>query len=133
MSLSKVKKILKKFLYLLLFSLVYVGIGYVIGILISNRFDYALQEVLSYEGLILLIIGILFSMKGNPSGSSISGVGQNNANAMSFYDLEVTRLERESNPYHKDFLKNNIVVFAFSNLSIILGGILIIASTMIFF
>jgi len=133
MSLSKVKKILKKFLYLLLFSLVYVGIGYVIGILISNRFDYALQEVLSYQGLILLIIGILISMKGNPSGASISGIGQNNANAMSFYDLEVTRLEREANPYHKDYLKNNIVVFAFSNLSIILGGILIIASVMIFF
>jgi hypothetical protein len=73
------------------------------------------------------------SMKGNPSGTSFSGIGQKNVNAISNLDLEVTRMEREINPYHKDYYKNNIVEFAFGNLTVLLGGVLLIISSIIFF
>jgi ABC-type multidrug transport system fused ATPase/permease subunit len=127
------KKILKKILFLLLFSILYLAIGYVAAILISNQFHYKLQDVMFMVGFLLFIIGILMSMKGNPSGTSFSGIGQKNVNAISNLDLEITRMEREIKPYHKDYYKNNVVEFAFDNLTFLLGGVLIIISSIIFF
>jgi cell division septal protein FtsQ len=127
------KRILKKILFLLIFSILYLAIGYVAAILISNNFHYKLQDVLFLVGFLLFLLGILMSMKGNPSGTSFSGIGQKNVNAISNLDLEVTRMEREINPYHKDYYKNNIVEFAFSNLTVLLGGVLLIISSIIFF
>lgn len=124
---SKLKIFLKKTILLLVFSLIYFVIGYLAALLISKQFNYSLQTVMSYEGIALIIIGILTSMKGNPSGVDFSGIGQNNENGISFSNLETTRLERENNPYYKDYFKNNIVQFVFGNLAILIGGILIIA------
>ena len=127
----KIKKLLKKILFLLIYSLIFFGIGCVVAIAISNRFNYKLQDVMSYEGLILILIGILFSMKGSPSGTNFNGIGLSNENAISFQNLEVTRQERESNTYYKDFFKNNVVELAFSNLTFILSGIIMVAFVMI--
>lgn len=127
------KRIFKKILFLLIFSILYLAIGYVAAILISNHFHYKLQDVLFLVGFLLFLLGILMSMKGNPSGTSFSGIGQKNVTAISNLDLEVTRMEREINPYHKDFYKNNIVEFAFSNLTVLFGGVLLITSSIIFF
>lgn len=124
---SKLKNFFKKAILLIVVSLIYFVIGYLAALLISNQFNYSLQTVMSYEGIILIIIGIFASMKGNPSGVDFSGIGQSNENGISFSNLETTRLERENNPYYKDYFKNNIVKFAFGNLAILLGGILIIA------
>lgn len=128
----ELKETFKKALFLLLFSLIYLGIGIVAAILISNKFDYNMQDVMAYEGLIILVIGIMMSMKGNPSGASISRMGSTDANLSSYLNNEIVRQEREINPYHKAFLKNNVVEFAFSNLSFILGGIFIILFCLIF-
>lgn len=87
---------------------------------------------MTYEGIILVVIGILMSMKGNPSGISISGMGTNNANITSYLNNEILRQEREMNPYYKDFFKNNVVKFAFGNVTLILGGIFIFAFSAIF-
>lgn len=65
-------------------------------------------------------------MKGNPSGINLNGIGQSNENGISFQNLEVTRLEREAKPYYKDYFNNNVVKFAFSNLTFILGGIFLV-------
>jgi ABC-type multidrug transport system fused ATPase/permease subunit len=127
------KRILRKILFLLIFSILYLAIGYVAAILISNHFHYKLQDVLFIVGFLLFLLGILMSMKGNPSGTSFSGIGQKNVNAISNLDLEVTRMEREINPYHKDYYKNNVVEFAFGNLTFLLGGVLIITSSILFF
>lgn len=129
----KIKKLIKKILLLLLFSLVYMGIGFIVAILISNRFDYNLQDVMTYEGFILILIGIALSMKGNPSGMNLNGIGQSDDNALSYLNYEVTRQDRESNPNYKDYFKSNVVVFAFSNLTFILGGIFIIILAAKFF
>ena len=128
----KLKKNFKKALFLLLFSLIYLGIGFIVAILISNKFSYNLQDVMTYEGLIIILIGILMSMKGNPSGISISRIGNNDASMTSYLNNEITRQEREINSYHKDYFKNNVVEFAFSNLAFILGGIFIITFGAIF-
>ena len=128
----KLKKILKNLLFLLLFSLIFLGIGYIIAILISHRFNYLLRDVMFCESFIWIMIGTMMSMKGNPSGTNFNGIGNSNVNAISFRDLEVTRMERESKPYYKDFLRNNVVEFAFGNLTFILGGIFMIVFCILF-
>lgn len=128
----KVKLFLKKLFLLLLFGLIFFAVGSVIAILIANKFNYKLQDTMFYEGLILFVIGLLMSLSGNPSGISINGIGQSNENGVSYINLETTRVEREMNPYYKNYFRNNMVKFAFSNLTFIIGGIFIIAFSIIF-
>lgn len=129
---TKFKKVMNNAIFLILFSLIYLGIGYIVAILISNKYNYNLQDIMTYEGLIIILIGILMSMKGSPSGISISGMGNNDATITSYMNNEFTRQEREINPYHKDYFKNNVVKFSYSNLTFILGGSFIIAFGAIF-
>ncbi len=117
---------LRKALFLLLFSLVFSGIGYLLAILISHQFNYNLQDVLFCEGIFFIMIGAFMSMKGNPSGANFNAVGQNDAQFIAYQNNEVTRVEREITNYHKNFLKNSIVEFRFSGLTMILCGAFII-------
>jgi hypothetical protein len=117
---------IRKTLFFLVCSLILSGVGYFIATLISNQFDLKLQEAMFVEGLIVIIIGALSSIKGNPSGSSIQGFGQGNAQYGSILHLEVTRMERESTNYYKNFLKQSVAEFALSNITIIMCGIFII-------
>ena len=126
------KGIIKKALFLLLLSLIYLGIGIVVAILIAKRFDNNLQDVMTCEGLLVIVVGALMSMKGNPSGVNISNFGTNSANMTSFLDNEVTSLERKNNPYNKDYFRNNVIEMAFGNLVFLIGGSLIFLFSIIF-
>ena len=128
---AKFKVILRKILFAMLYSLILFGLGFVAAILISNGFDYNLVDVLSYEGLIFIIIGILVSMKGGPSGASINAMGQSDPNAMIYRNLEVARIERENTPYHKNFLRNSIVEFGIGRIALIVSGVFILISTLL--
>lgn len=120
------KSVAKSAMLSVLFSLIILGIGYVIAVLIANRSGYQLQDVLFVEGIIVIAIGLMLSMKGNPSGVSLQGLGQQNANQTASWNLEVTRIERDNTSYYKNFLQHSVLEFAFSNLVITLGGLLII-------
>ncbi|HBI72280.1 MAG TPA: hypothetical protein DEG06_00155 [Lachnospiraceae bacterium] len=123
---QKIGRYMKEAAKLLIFSIIYLVIGFVIALIISSRFNNNIWDILAYEGIALLIIGFLISMKGNPSGLNINGIGHDNANINSFLSNEVTRQEREYKPYYKDFIKNNVVEFAFTNITLILGGIFLL-------
>ena len=123
---QKIGRYMKVATKLLIFSIIYLVIGFVIALIISSRFNNNIWDILAYEGIALLIIGFLISMKGNPSGLNINGIGHDNANINSFLSNEVTRQEREYKPYYKDFIKNNVVEFAFTNITLILGGIFLL-------
>lgn len=125
--------IVKRVFFMALWSLVYVGLGFGIAVLISSRSKYNLQDAMSMEGLILVIVGILMSMKGNPSGADISRAGQKDFLNTSYYNFEITRQERENKPFHKEFLNNNIVEFAFGRLTLIFGGISLLVASVVFF
>ena len=122
-----------KFVILIvLYSLIFLVVGYLAGVVISNGFNYKLQDVMFIEGLIVVIIGALFSMKGNPSGISLQGLGQNDAQYRANENLEVIVRERESTNYYKNFFKHSVVELAFSNITIIIGGALIILFSAIY-
>ncbi|MEG0691849.1 MAG: hypothetical protein RR444_02080 [Oscillospiraceae bacterium] len=129
---AKFKKVLKKILFLLLFSIIILGIGYLIALIISTSAKSSMSDIMCYEGILAVIIGVFLCMKGNPSGLSISGMGQSNPQYISFQNLEVTRIEREQHPYYKDFFKNAVVEFAFSGVTIILSGIFMLIISLLY-
>ena len=120
-------------LKIMVFSVVCVGVGYLVAILIARISKLGLQDALFYEGLIIIMLGLMLSMKGNPSGANLQGLGQQSAQQISSWNLEVTRIERNKTNYYRDFLKHSIVDFAFGNLALMLGGVLIIMISIVFF
>ena len=128
---AKIKKIINRLLILLLFSLILYGIGILAGGLIANNTNKKMYDILTYEGVLLIVIGIFMSMKGSPSGTNFNGIGSENAQGISYLNLEATRLERETKPYHKEYFKNNILHFSFYNIVFILSGLLLIATCLI--
>lgn len=122
---TKVSKILKRLVIILVFSLILLGVGYIIALLISNQFGYNLPDVIFYEGLIVTIIGLLLTMKGNAAGLSFGGNGPSYINSLSYIFLETTKPEGEDISYHKEIF-NNTVRFGLSNFTFLLGGIFLI-------
>ena len=118
----------KKALIFLLCSLIVLGIGTLIALLISQKFNYKMQDVMINESFAVIGIGILLSLKGRPSGLNLQGAGQSNENAVLYKHLEVTRLEdemeRNSPDYYKNFFTRSVFEFALTNITFILGGLL---------
>lgn len=119
---SKFKGILLFFLY----SLVFLGIGYLIAILISGNSNYSLQDVMFFEGILSIVIGLMLSMKGNPSGVSLHALGRKDAQYISNENLEASKMERTSTNYYKNFLKHSIIEFTHSSLVLVISGIFLI-------
>lgn len=54
------------------------------------------------------------------------GLGDKTSQYSEHTDLEVTRQERESTEYFKNFTKHSIVKLTFNSLTIVFGGIIMI-------
>lgn len=117
---------IKLALLALLFSFIFLGIGYLIALYISGQNNSNLKDTLFGVGLFVTIFGLLLSMKGNPSGGSLTGMGMLYGQYSAAWNLEVTRVERDSTNYYRDFLKHSVVELAFGNITIILSGIMMI-------
>ncbi len=122
-----VQKIILSFLY----SLIYLAIGLLLAFLIFYIKDFHLVDILSVEGIILVLIGLLMTLKGNPSGINISNIGSENSAQTSFVDNEITAVDRNSRPYQNGFFKNNIVEFGFGNITILLGGVWLVLAALL--
>jgi hypothetical protein len=130
---NKIKLFLVRGVFSVIFGLILMGIGIGVAILIANKSSNSLPDVMFMEGIVVLVIGILASMKGNPSGGNISRVGMNNPNLVNFMDLETTRIERETTNYYDEFRKHAIVEFGFSSITLIFGGVFLILVSILFF
>ena len=75
------------------------------------------------EGLIMIFVGIATSISGDPMGTSLQALGENNAQYMAIANLEVSKMEKK-----KSNVKRNIA-FALSTFSLLIGGILSIIVT----
>lgn len=121
------KGFLKKALYLLLFSILLTGIGYLIAMVISHFGNIKMGNVLCYEGLAVLILGLFMSMKGNPNGVNLNVMGAgNNSQYIAQMNVDVTAEEQKITNYHENFKRNGVVEFCFSNITICLAGILLL-------
>lgn len=88
--------------------------------LISITTSYLFGDILFVEGLILLCIGFMLSVKGNPMGLSMQGLSQLNSQYMANENLETTKIERN---ILEDSVKNDIK-FYISNIVLIIGGVI---------
>ncbi|MGI6707125.1 MAG: hypothetical protein ACOX6S_13180 [Clostridia bacterium] len=120
--------IMKDILLVLFYSLILAVIAYVVAIPISRYFHATMQDATFYEGLVMVLIGIMLSSNPNAAGLNPWGMGwkifpyQANDNV----HLQLKRVEKEFTNNYKHFIQHPIGDYAFSGITILLGGILII-------
>lgn len=113
---SQISSLIKCFIWGIIWSIILVLIG--LGIV---RFTtYNLKDILFIEGIILVILGVSSFLGGNPTGLSLQGLGQTNAQYIANANLEVTRMEKEKTNTIKNF-KASI-----STVSLVIGGVICI-------
>lgn len=126
----KIKFILKKILYQLLLTTILVGIALLVSLLISHLLHISIQKILSYEGVIFFLIGILLSPSGNHSNFNLQGLGQQDVSIFKLTELETTRIEQEIkrkfSDYYKNFFKFNVIKVLISNITFLLVGTILL-------
>ncbi len=86
--------------------------------MIVNFTSYSLKDVLFVEGIVLVALGALSSIGGNPKGLSLQALGQDNAQYVANANLEVTKMEKQM---HHNNIKTNLRS-SFNIISLIIGG-----------
>jgi hypothetical protein len=119
---DKCKRFLLKLLIMSVIGLLYAGIGFVIALWIANRNQYKLQDVAFSIGILIMILGFFMMMKGNPSGGGMSGWGSKNVTAISEWNLEILRQEREDTGYYRNFRNHAVMELTFNRFTFVLGG-----------
>ena len=111
---NRISLVIKSFLW----GIAWFGVAVLIGFIITKVTAYKnFENILFIEGIILVFVGILASISGDPMGLSMQGLGQNSAQYSASANLEVTKMEREKSNRKLD------VALAVSTFSLILGGV----------
>lgn len=114
---SQIKSLIKCVVWGIIWSIILV----LIGLGIVNFTTYNLKDVLFIEGIILVILGVSSFLGGNPTGLSLQGLGQTNAQYIANANLEVTRMEKEKTTPIKNNFKASI-----NTVSLVMGGVICI-------
>ena len=104
----------------ILFGVIWSIILVLIGIVIVKFNNFSLKDVLFIEGVAVAISGAFSFISGNPSGISLSSLGQDNAQYIATANLETSKIEKQKNNMKTDFK------ISLSGLSLFLGGIICI-------
>lgn len=115
---SQIKSLIKCVVWGIFWSIILVIIGFVI----ENFTSYTLKDILFIEGIVVVLLGALSSIGGNPMGLSLQALGQNNAQYAANANLEVTRMEKEKR--HNNFKSN--LRSSLNTVSLIIGGVICI-------
>lgn len=102
------------------------GIGWailllVVAIVITNNKGYNFKDVLFVEGILIVIVGCLSAVGGNPMGLSLNGLGEESAQYIAYSNLEITKMEKEKTKNIKSY-----VSFGLSTVSFITGAVLVV-------
>lgn len=126
-----VKNFFKTFLIFLMFSIIYLIVGDLLSFILSKYLSSSLQDTTFIVGIVVLVIGVFSIIGGNPNGLSLQGLGLINSQYISLSNLEHTQIERDITNYHENFKNHINFKLTFNSITIILGGILIILSSII--
>lgn len=119
---SIVKRLLKCGLFGLLWFIILV----ILALLIVNFKKYNFNDVLFVEGMILVVIGVLSSLGGNPMGLSLQSLGQMNSQYVANANLEVSKREKS-----RASLKTTLSI-SLSMAAFVIGGLISILASFIF-
>ncbi|MGL4773824.1 MAG: hypothetical protein ACRC2K_09695, partial [Clostridium sp.] len=95
---------------------------------ISNNTTFIFNDVLFFEGLIVIFMGAFSSISGNSNGLSMNALGQSNAQYVGFSNLEITKKEKELT---SNIVKTYISIGISSFTLIFAGGICVLLSIII--
>jgi hypothetical protein len=118
---------LKSLAKCIVFGVLWSIILIIIGVIIANFTSYNLKDVLFIEGIIVVILGALSSISGNPMGLSLQALGQNNAQYVAKANLEVTDMEKQK--HHENFKTN--IRSSINTVSLVIGGVICIITNYI--
>ncbi len=91
----------KKIMNFLFSEVVLLSILLIAGAAVIYLTEYIFKDVLFLEGIAVIIFGIFSGISGNPSGLSLLGIGKDNAQYISNFNLETLNIEKEKS-------KNNL-------------------------
>ena len=91
------QKILKPLMKSIFWGILWSVILVLIGLVVVSFNNYTLKDVLFVESILLIIFAIFSAMSGNPTGLSLLGMGQNNAQYVANANLEISRIENKNN------------------------------------
>lgn len=113
------KSIIKNILLLLLSSCVIIAAQFMLIFVIAKKFAISIDDARFLAGLGTSIIGFMSMMQGNPAGTVASNSQQAN-----FVNFEITRRERASTNYFKNFKNNSVLTSSFIGLSLVVAGVI---------
>ncbi|MHB1485212.1 MAG: hypothetical protein ACYCYI_11180 [Saccharofermentanales bacterium] len=90
------------------------------GLVIDNFSGLAFIDILFFESLIFIIIGILAFLGGFPSSLSLRGLGKNDAQYVANMNMEVTASENKI----KETSRVKAMTGSFNKISILAGGLI---------
>ncbi len=123
------RKLLRRIMFILLFGIVSSIIAFFISLLLHHYLMMRTFDIMAIIGLLIVIIGAVSSIGGNPSGVNLSNMGQVYSQYSSHLNLEVTKMERESTDYFRNTVNHVKLHFFGSSLNVILNGVFIILTS----
>lgn len=133
MSTIRNKSRLNSILSMLLYGIIFSVISFFISWLISKKISMDVTSIMAGIGFLIIILGAFTFINGNPNGMGVGGIGstQLNSQHIQYQNLEVTKMERESTQYYKNFKKHNVFEFNSGSLAVIVYGLVIYIMSMI--
>lgn len=136
MSTTRNKSRLNSILSILFYGTTFSVISFFISWLISRKISMDITSIMAGIGFMAIILGALTFINGNPNGMGVGGIGQIgstqlNSQHIQYQNLEVTRMERGSTQYFKDFKKHNVFEFNGGSFAVIVYGLIIFLVSMV--
>jgi hypothetical protein len=118
------KSIIKKLSLLLFFTFIFVVISFIISTLISKKYNCNREDVLAYEGMLILVVAA-FTLMDTSSLGIINSVADMHNPPDSYDDVE--SLANEKVTQVRNFFKNNSIIrLSIKTQILILSGIFIL-------
>jgi hypothetical protein len=111
---------------LLVLSTLVSAVSAIIAWLASKKFDIHFNDSIFYAGMFLIVIGCFTLMKGNPSGASLSSLGQDNAKSSDSPNIEAISGQYKSAEYTKNFKNDRILKINLKPAPLLVGGITLV-------
>ncbi len=128
----KCKRFLIKTLIFLIIGFIYAVVGFLIAYLIASRNNYNLQDTAFSAGCLIVILGLFMIIYGGNSGYGINRWGARSDVAANHWLLQ-TILQEQKNTNNDGVSRKNVVIgFVINRYSFLLGGIFLVAFSILF-
>ncbi len=125
---EKMKRMMKRFMIILVIALIYAGVGFFIAYIIASRNDIILQDAGFTMGCLIIVVGLLTMMGGNRFG--IGSWDTRYSTAVNL--LDITLKDEKSSNHHSKSRIHSVTEFTTNRFTFIFGGILLVIFSILF-